>query len=184
MDRKDFLKSACSLCACGCVAGLVGGTKVLASEEKPPVDPRLAFTRYQVAKLVGLMAVEANAGACKPILEGMGRECAKLSLANANIKGDPEGYFAAAKEAWGTEFSWDKEKGVITVTGTEKACSCPLVDLRRTPAFFCNCTVGYQKQAFEMIFGGPVEVSLKATQLSGAKRCVFEVRPSAGAAKT
>ena len=182
MDRKEFLKSACNLCACGCVVGLLGGPEILAEEQKPPADQRLAFARYQVAKMVGLMSAEANAPTCKPILEGMGRECASLSLAQANLKGDPEGYFAAAREAWGTEFSWDKERGVITVTGTEKVCSCPLVDIRKTPVFFCNCTVGYQKEAFERIFGGPVEVSLKASQLSGAKRCVFEVRlPAAGA---
>ncbi len=56
-------------------------------------------------------------------------------------------------KTWGTDFQWNKEKGIVTVSVAEGECSCPLVDNKRTPAFFCNCSVGYQKEAFETIFG-------------------------------
>jgi hypothetical protein len=57
----------------------------------------------------------------------------------------------------------------------EGKCGCPMVGSRRTPAFWCNGFVGYQKEAFETIFGRPVRASLKESKLSGSKRCVFEV---------
>ena len=41
-----------------------------------------------------------------------------------------------------------------------------------------HCSVGYQKEAFETIFGRPVQASLKESKLTGAKRCVMEVRLS------
>ncbi|MCX6550763.1 MAG: hypothetical protein NTY02_07130 [Acidobacteria bacterium] len=57
----------------------------------------------------------------------------------------------------------------------EGECSCPLVDSKRTPPFFCNCSVGYQKESFETVFGRPVQAALKASKLGGSKRCTFEV---------
>ena len=89
--------------------------------------------------------------------------------ARASFKGDPEGYFAAAKKNWGTDFTWDKEKGVVTVAVAEGDCGCPLVDKRRTPAVWCNCSVGYQKEAFETVFGRPVQARLKESKLSGSQ---------------
>jgi hypothetical protein len=179
VDRKEFLKSACGLGVCGCVLSLLDPSQVLAdatAQAEPQVqDQRLAFARYQVAKMVGFMAAGTTAPACARILEDTGRECAKLGRLSASFKGDPEGYFAAARKNWGTDFSWDKEKGIITVAVAEGECSCPLVDSKRTPPFWCNCSVGYQKESFETIFGRPVRASLKESKLAGSKRCVFEI---------
>ena len=175
MDRKEFLKSACGLGICGCAVGLVGAAAPLQAAEAAPEDQRLAFARYQLAKLVAFMATDAPAAACVGILEKTGRECAKLGQAGVRFKGDPEGYFAAAKKAWGTDFTWDKQKGVVTVAVAEGECGCPLVNSRRTPAVWCNCSVGYQKESFEAIFGRPIQVGLKESKLAGGKRCVFEV---------
>ena len=95
------------------------------------------------------MAAGTTAPACAEILQKTGRECAKLGQLGVKFKGDPDAYFAAATKAWGTDFQWNKEKGIVTVSVAEGECSCPLVDSKRTPAFFCNCSVGYQKEAFE-----------------------------------
>ena len=54
-------------------------------------------------------------------------------------------------------------------------CGCPLVDARRTPPFWCKCSVGYQKESFSAVFGRPVLATLKESKLAGGKRCVFEV---------
>jgi hypothetical protein len=175
VDRKEFLKSACGLGVCGCALSLLGVAEPLQAAETAAEDQRLAFARYQLAKMLGFMATDAPAAACAGILEKTGRECAKLGQLPVRFKGDPEGYFAAAKKNWGTDFTWDKQKGVVTVAVAEGDCGCPLVDKRRTPALWCNCSVGYQKEAFETIFGRSVQASLKESKLSGSKRCVFEV---------
>ncbi len=175
MDRKEFLKSACGLGVCGCALSLVVPPETLAAAATEVPDQRLAFARYQIAKLVGFMAAGTAAPACADALEKIGRECARLGQLGVKFKGDPDGYFAAARKNWGTDFSWDKQKGIITVAVAEGECSCPMVDRRRTPAFFCNCSVGYQKEAFEAILGKPVQVALKESKLGGSKRCVFQV---------
>ncbi len=175
MDRKEFLKSACGLGVCGCALSFVGTPALTGAEEAAVPDQRLAFARYQLAKLVGFMGTDAPAEVCAGILEKTGRECARLGQLQLKFKGDPEGYFATARKAWGTEFTWDREKGVVTVAVAEGECGCPLVDAKRTPAVWCNCTVGYQKEAFETVFGRPVKATLKESKLSGSKRCVFEV---------
>ena len=176
MDRKEFLKTACGLGVCGCALSLLGTPELLhAQDTAPPEDQRLALVRYQVANMVGFMATDTTAGACAGILEKTGRECAKLGQLQTKFKGDPEGYFVAIKKSWGTDATWDKEKGIITIAVAEGTCDCPMVDNKRTPAVWCNCSVGYQKESFETIFGKPVNVSLKESKLSGSKRCVFEV---------
>jgi predicted hydrocarbon binding protein len=178
MDRKDFLKGVCGLGICGCALNFLGKPEPLGAEEAAPPDQRLDFARYQVANMVGFMAADAAAAACAGIIEKTGRECAKLGQLQVKFKGDPEGYFAAIKKAWGTDSSWDKDKGIITIAVAEGECGCPLVDSKRTPVFWCNCSVGYQKESFETIFGKPVQVSLMESKLAGSKRCVFEVKLS------
>ncbi len=175
MDRKEFLKSACGLGVCGCALGLLGMPTAASAADASAEEQRLAFVRYQLAKLLGFMAADAPADACAGILEKTGRECAKLGTLGAKFKGDPDGYLAAVKQLWGTDSSWDKQTGVVTVSVAEGPCGCPLVDARRTPAVWCNCSVGYQKESFEAVFGRPVQARLKESKLSGAKRCVFEV---------
>ncbi len=178
MDRKAFLKAMCGIGVCGCIASALDPPDVLAAGQGEAPDQRLAFARYQVAKLVSFMAAGPAVPACAESLQKTGRECAKLGQLGARFKGDPDAYFATAKRAFGTDFSWDKEKGIVTVSVAEGECSCPLVDSQKTPAFFCNCSVGYQQEAFEAIFGKPVQVSLKESKLGGSRHCVFEVRLS------
>jgi hypothetical protein len=175
VDRKAFLKTVCGLGVCGCVASLVDPREALAATPEQAQDQRLAFARYEVAKMVGFMAAAPTAPASADILEKTGRECARLGGLAARFKGDPDGYFAAARKAWGTDFQWNKEKDIVTVAVAEGECSCPLVDSKRTPPFWCNCSVGYQKESFGAVFGRPVQASLKESKLGGSKRCVFEI---------
>jgi hypothetical protein len=182
VDRKEFLKSGCVYGVCGCALSLLGVLDPSAAAdtpppaaETPPADQRLAFVKYQLAKMLGFMEADAPVETYAGILEKTGRECAKLGQLQVKFKGDPEGYFAAAKSAWGADFTWDKEKGVITIAAPEGECACPLVDSQRTPAIWCNCAVGYQKETLETVFGRPIASSLKESKLSGSKRCVFEV---------
>ncbi|MGE5236128.1 MAG: hypothetical protein ACM3O7_07260 [Acidobacteriota bacterium] len=178
MDRKEFLKSACGLGVCGCAVSLFGTATPVQAAEASAEDQRLLFARYQLAKLVGFMAADVPAEACATVLEKTGRECAKIGQLGSQFKGNPEGYFAAAKKSWGTDFAWDKEQGTVTVAVAEGPCGCPLVSAKRTPVVWCSCSVGYQKETFEAVFGRPVQARLKESKLGGAKRCVFEVTVS------
>lgn len=182
MERKDFLKTLCGLGACHCLADARSPGEEPAAPPKEAADPRLAFARYQFSNLVRFMGEGSAAAACREHVERTGRECAKLGGLAARYKGDPEGYFAAARKAWGTDFQWNKAKGVVTVTVAEGPCGCPLVHAKRTPPFWCNCSVGYQKESFAALFGREVRATLKASKLAGGKHCVFEVEvgPTAG----
>ena len=175
MDRKQFLETMCRLGLCGCVATVVDPRNAPAAAQSDAPDQRLAFARYQVANLVRFMEAGPAAPACAELIQQTGRECAKLGGLATKFVGDPEGYFAASHAAWGTDFAWDKARGVVTVSVAEGPCGCPLVSAKRTPAFWCHCSVGFQKEAFSTVFGRPVDASLKASKLSGASRCVFEV---------
>lgn len=184
MDRKTFLKTVCGAGMCGCIAHMAVGSASAApvatavpatSTIADPPDQRLALVRHQMAKLATVMSAAPASAGCAGMLMETGRECARLSGVLTQFKGNPEAYFAEAKKAWGTEFEWDRQKGVITVTGDEKPCGCPLVDVKKTPAFFCNCSLGYQHAVFEAILGKPVRATLKASKLAGAKRCVTEI---------
>ena len=168
----------CGLGVCGCAWSLLGAPEPLPAGATDAQDQRLALARYQLAKMIGFMAAAMTPEACAAIFEKTGRECAKLGQLQVKFKGNPEGYFAATKKNWGTDSSWDQEKGLITVAVSEGECGCPMVDNKRTPAIWCNCSVGYQKEAFETVFGRPVQASLKESKLSGSKRCVFEVKLS------
>ncbi len=176
MDRKEFLKNICGLGVCGCVPGLSAAVDPLHVQDTPAAaDPRLAFARYQLSKMVGFITDSTTSETTVAILRRTGRECAKLSRLPVSFKNDPEGYFAAAKKNWGTDFLWDKKENRITVAVAEGPCGCPLVDPKRTPQVWCNCSAGYQMEAFESVFGKAVRVSLKESKLKGNKRCVFEI---------
>ncbi len=175
MDRKEFLKNVCGLGVCRCVLSPIVAVESLHAEDVNAIDQRLAFARYQLSKMLGFIAADTTSEAAVGILQKTGRECAKLGKLHVNFKNDPEGYFAAAKKNWGTEFSWDKKSNKITVAVAEGECGCPLVDSTRTPVLWCNCSVGYQMEAFETIFGKPIHASLKESKLGGSKRCIFEI---------
>jgi len=81
----------------------------------------LTFVRYQLAKKLANLAADSSAATCAGILERTGRECVELGQLGARFKDDPEGYFAASKQDWGTDDAWDKEKGTVAV-----AVGCPL----------------------------------------------------------
>ncbi len=101
MDRKAFLKTVCGLGVCGCVASLVDPPEALAATPEQAPDQRLAFARYQVAKMVGFMAAGTAAPACAEILEKTGRECAKLGQLARQVQGRPRRVLRRGQEGLG-----------------------------------------------------------------------------------
>ena len=150
MDRKEFLKSACGLGVCGCALSLVDPPETLAAaprrRSRTSGSPSRAIRspRWSASWPPDRRRRRARRSSRRPA--GSAPSWANSASSSRVI---PTRYFATARKAWGTDFSWDKEKGIITVAVAEGECSCPMVDSQRTPAFFCNCSVGYQKEAFE-----------------------------------
>jgi predicted ArsR family transcriptional regulator len=117
----------------------------------------------------------------KRVLETMGRECAKESQATWDkFKGKPEEFMATARQQqWIEESSeYDAKTGRMRIVGPPKPCSCAFVRVGLTPPEFCQCTIGWLKEAYSAILGRPVDAEIEASCLRGAQRCISHIRPS------
>ena len=133
-------------------------------------------TKRQVARLWKLLEPHLDERKRQDIIEQLGRNCASTLGWAKEFKGNMEGFFLRMKETQGEEIVFDKEEGVITVTTPERDCVCGLVNSKITPAYFCQCSIGWQKETYEAILGKKVEVEIKESVLRGSKRCVFKLR--------
>jgi predicted hydrocarbon binding protein len=187
MDRKDFLKKACGVGVCGCALPLLSAMGLAVAAETPaastpPAPPqpaedwRLGFTRRQYAKMLGFLSTDVPADVSAKIMEKTGRECSKSCTFIAEHRGDVEGYFAQIHKLWGEVATYDREKGIITITTPERPCVCPMVGGPDTPPVICNCSLGWQAQTYETVLGKKVTVTLKEAALRGGKRCQFEIK--------
>ena len=100
----------------------------------------------------------------------------RAKKACAKYKNNPEGFFEHMEQSQSEKFEYDKANGIITITTPERDCVCGMVNSKITPAYFCQCSIGWQKQTYETILGKAIDVELKESVLRGSKRCVFEVR--------
>ena len=106
----------------------------------------------------------------------MGRECAQdYKALFQKYRGDLPGFLAKIKTAWLERSEYDEKTGILRVIGKPNPCVCPLVKTGRTPADFCNCTLGWQKEAFSTVVGKPVTAEIEETVLRGGKRCSFRI---------
>ncbi|MDD1748028.1 MAG: hypothetical protein LUQ16_09725 [Methanomassiliicoccales archaeon] len=69
------------------------------------------------------------------------------------------------------------------------ACHCPLArasileDDSNIPPVFCNCSAGFDKLPFDVMFGEPVEIEMLESVLRGDLRCRFAIRIPEGKMK-
>ncbi|HLP77895.1 MAG TPA: hypothetical protein VK327_13360 [Candidatus Paceibacterota bacterium] len=114
------------------------------------------------------------------VLFDLGAYCSSTSDAFLKkYRGDLEGFRQAAKQSGSKEeFTYDRDKGVITMVSEDRTdCFCPLISrLNNTPKAACNCSLGWQTHTWETLLQKKVKVELKETVLRGGKRCVFEIR--------
>ena len=182
MDRRDLLKQTCGMGLCACAASALMAQASQAAETPQDADRQIKrlqwwqdHTRKQFAKLWTLLESHLDEKTRLNLIEQLGRNCASMLGWAKEFKGNPEGFFQRMKERQGEELSFDKEKGIITITTPERDCVCGLVKNKVTPAYFCQCSIGWQKETYETILGKKVEVELKESVLRGSKRCVFKV---------
>jgi hypothetical protein len=186
MKRSDFLKT-CGAGVCGC--GLLGLTAPFAAAAEgddgqttaAPADVKqlkeqLDAAHERFAKLVSIMGEDLGDAARDKILSRLGRECAQdYKALFQKYRGDLPGFLAKIKTAWLERSEYDEKTGILRVIGKPNPCVCPLVKAGRTPADFCNCTLGWQKEAFSTVVGKPVTAEIEETVLRGGKRCSFRI---------
>jgi predicted hydrocarbon binding protein len=107
----------------------------------------------------------------------MGRTCAKENADEfLKFKDNPEGFLEDMKQKWAERTEYDKGTKTIRVIGRkQETCFCPFVDKSMTPKEFCNCSIGFNKEAFETILGKPVDVKIEESILRGGERCSFVI---------
>lgn len=180
MNRRNFVRD-CTLGACACTAASVlTPIASIAAETAPqPEDWRIGFVKTRYSKLLELLTQRIGPDETGATLRALGRYCAEDLPQLKQHVGDVDGFITDFCEKSGENVTYDRAHSTVTVVGPERgACFCPLVDTHKCPKIVCDCSLGWQQQVYETLFGRPVEVTLKESVVRGGKRCVFEIRLS------
>ena len=186
MKRNDFLKTCgAGICGCGLLGllaplsasaeGLEGQSATVPADANPSAL-QLDAARVRFAKLLSIMRENLDDATRSKILERLGRECAQdYGALFQKYRGDLQGFLAKIKTAWVDKAEYDEKSGILRVVGKPSPCVCPLVKAGRTPADFCDCTLGWQQEAFSTVIGKPVIAEIEESVLRGGKRCSFRI---------
>jgi predicted hydrocarbon binding protein len=189
MKRNDFFKT-CGAGICGC--GVLGSLSSLApaavradstdapaaaaADDHEQLKGELAGARERFAKLLSIMGEQLDDATRGRILQALGRECARDYGPLFNrYRGDLQGFLAKIKTAWVERTDYNEKTGILSLVGKPAPCACPLVKAGRTPAEFCDCTLGWQQAAFSTVLGKPVSVEITESVLRGGSRCSFRI---------
>jgi len=177
MKRRELLRVTCGagLCPCAVAPAAAEAADDAQSAELKRLTSRLGQARSQFAKMLELLESAVDEKGRKEICEQLGRNCARSSGLPAKYKANPDGFIELMK-GYGETIRYDRDEGTISVASSERDCVCGLVDKKITPPYFCDCSVGWQKEIYESALGKPVNVVIKESVLRGGKRCVFEIR--------
>ncbi len=182
MDRKQFL-TACAAGFCGCAAAsLIPASSLSAAEPAAPEDWRLRFVKERYARMLQILSDRMAPNELSQTLRDLGTFCSSRGdQFITQHRGDFEGLAKAIKQgSSGDDVTWDREKGVITMTSPERTdCYCPLISRQQnTPPLVCECSLGWQQHTWETFLRKKVRVEMKETVLRGGKRCIFEIHVS------
>jgi predicted hydrocarbon binding protein len=184
MNKREFLKKTACAGICSCVAIPISsmGPGAAGDEECHEIrdlnrrlEWRLNHAKRQFCTLLNRIESEIPEETRRTILEDMGRNCARSLGWAERYKGDPEGFFQHMFRHSGEKLSFDKTGRTITIVTRDRDCDCPVVDSSKAPAYYCDCSLGWQKETYETILGKPVEVSVVESVLRGSDKCVFKV---------
>lgn len=192
----QFLRSDGRCRACACVKALADETETLTEspassavrDDPSRAEIRIRFAEDWVKRFMEVLDTEVNPATRERIMLANGRACFLDWINNDGPDIKPttlDGYSARVAE---------RDDGAVRVEGNviffqfmsaaetglpsdEGACLCPMVESK--PAglsdTYCQCSVGYVKQWYEMIFERPVEVELLDSVLRGGRRCKFKI---------
>lgn len=166
------------MCSCLDVSLLSSGTLAASLDDaRNKSDWRIGFIHKRFAKLIEGMNLSIDQHTKIKILEDVGRTCAKDNADSfIKLKNDPEGLLDYMKKVWAEKTEYDRKTKTMKVVGKkQKSCFCPFVDKSMTPKDFCNCSIGFNKEAFETVLGQPVDVKIEESILRGGERCSFTI---------
>jgi hypothetical protein len=179
MNRKQFLRDcACGVCGCVAARAMAPGVSS-AAEGAPAEDWRLRFVRRRYAKLIEVLSNRMDEKTLNETLHDLGSYCSTTDDTVETYRGNFDGYREHLRQtASGDAVSFDREKGLITVTSPERAdCFCPLISLQaKTPKVVCNCSLGWHQRTWQTVLGRKVRVELTESVLRGGRRCTFQVQ--------
>ncbi len=173
MTRSGFLK-CCAAGACACVPTTAAEP---AEDQIHALQWKVDFAQRRFAKLVEIIDASVDEPVRRKIWESLGRDHAReyRSLTD-KYKGDLKGFLAEIQRQWVKAVEYDEAAGTIRVIDKSPVCTCPLVRTNLTPKSFCDCSVGWQKEAYSAVTGRPVEVEVEESILRGGQKCVFRIR--------
>ncbi len=187
MNRKEFVKSCTvALCTTGlCCIG--SGSKAEATEQPAEAcNPnqlkdakgKMDAGQFRFAKLVEEIDKTLDEQARKRLFNGLGRQCAATFRPTLidQYKGDLPGFLKKGLSLWMAEATYNEAAGTIRIIDKSPTCTCPLVKEGATPPSFCDCTLGWQEEAYSTILGRPVHAELEESILRGGKRCIFLIK--------
>jgi len=186
INRKEFLKS-CTAVLCGSGVCCARESSAQATEAPPrdcdgkefsEVRDRADAARLRFSKLIEIIEARLPEDERRRILRALGGKCADTYRAALidRYKGDIEGFLAEGRRNWMAEATYDKAEGTIRIVDKGPSCSCPLVKVGTTPPSFCDCTLGWQEEAYGEILGRRVKAELEESILRGGKRCVYRIK--------
>jgi len=202
MDRKEFIKSVCTLGACSCVSVLMIGINNASGQESKsskPSDPlekraikRMEFADLWVKRFINVLDNTLDEETRKKVMMTNGKICYQEWIKSKGQQTEVVLY-----EKWVARVRENVKDGSFQIDGNviyfqymgsaetgqeapENVCLCPMVESK--PAglskTYCLCSVGYVKEMFEQTFGKPVDVQLVDSVLYGGKRCKFRITVS------
>ena len=182
VTRNEFITGcAAGMCSCAAMALFPDLAEGAQSNEQEQDRSKAALeaARIRFAKLIVVLNDNLDTATRNKVLEGLGRACAQqYSELLSRYKNNLKGFLEEGQKQWMEKAELDEQAGTLRIVDRQTTCSCPLVKVAATPAEFCACTLGWQKEAYSTILGRPVEVELEESILRGGKRCVYRIRIS------
>ena len=187
MNRKEFVRD-CAAAACAAAGLCCGGKTAKASametaargcdpKEFEDVRNRADAARLRFSRLIEVLDSHLPQQDRKQILHALGGKCADTYRADLidRYKGNIQGFLEEGRRHWMAEAEYDEAKGTIRIVDRGPSCTCPMVKVGETPGSFCDCTLGWQEEAYSEILGRPVKAELEESILRGGKRCVYRI---------
>ena len=136
------------------------------------------FAQEWVKNLIENLDARLDEKTKTELMESCGRACARGGPAQAarECQGDLAQWLATLTKWHGGEEHVQKDGDVVRLVCAE--CLCPLVKdgPARLPDMYCNCSLGWMREVFEIVTGQPVEVELNESIKRGDERCRFTIQ--------
>ncbi len=192
MDRKEFLKNAGvaagSLAFLGAPCSCLAGTFT----SDPPVTPcekKQEFAQIWMKRFFDALDQNVDEETRKKLMHANGSACYRGSLGGETVKPMPVDDWIAAIQKYVGKENCRREKDAIyfNYVGNPEGlkvddgyCLCPIVE-SGPPGLsgtYCECSIGYVTDMFEMHTGNKYHVELLESLKRGGKKCRFKITPA------